>query len=127
GLGRRAAVVRLVAGDWFGALPDELRGRVDVIVSNPPYVATSDELPASVADWEPTTALLAGPDGLDDIRHIIAEAPLWLAGDGVLVVEIGEAQGDVVRTIATAAGFADATIEPDLTGKARALVAHRRP
>lgn len=123
GLGRRAAVVRLLEGDWFAALPDDLRGRVDVVVSNPPYVGSSDPLPAAVADWEPTAALVAGPDGLDDLRRIIAEAPVWLADDGVLVVEIGEMQGSAVVALAEAAGFASSVIEHDLAGRDRALVA----
>lgn len=123
GVGRRASVVRLVEGDWFAALPLELGGRVDVIVSNPPYVATTDALPAEVADWEPTAALLAGPDGLDDIRRIVAEASQWLTREGALIVEIGETQGEAVRAVASAAGFTDVTIAPDLAGRDRALVA----
>jgi len=123
GVGRRASVVRLVEGDWFGALPSELRGRIDVIVSNPPYVATTDALPIEVADWEPTSALLAGDDGLDAIRRIVTEAPAWLAAQGVLVVEIGETQGDAVRALATRAGFGEIGIEPDLAGRDRALIA----
>lgn len=123
GLGRRGGVVRLAQGDWFDALPTDLRGRVDVIASNPPYVATSDALPAAVADWEPTAALLAGPDGLDDIRRIVAEAPGWLAGDGALVVEIGETHGEAALHLAQEAGLTTATIERDLAGKDRCLVA----
>lgn len=123
GLGRRASVVRLVEGDWFAALPDDLRGRVDVVVSNPPYVAEGDSLPSAVADWEPAAALLAGPDGLADLRRIITGAPDWLVDDGVLVVEIGESQGDAVLDLAEAAAFATASIERDLAGKPRALVA----
>ncbi|MFP5254239.1 MAG: peptide chain release factor N(5)-glutamine methyltransferase [Acidimicrobiia bacterium] len=123
GLGRRAGVVRLVEGDWFGALPEDLRGRIDVVVSNPPYVADGDELPPEVADWEPVGALRAGPDGLDDIGRIVAEAPTWLAPGGALVVEIGEAQAEAVLELASAAGFPRATIEPDLAGQPRALVA----
>jgi release factor glutamine methyltransferase len=64
GLGRRASVVRLVEGDWYAALPDELRGRVDVLVTNPPYVSAGDPLPPEVADWEPHGALVSGPTGL---------------------------------------------------------------
>lgn len=126
GLGRRAGVVRLVEGDWFAALPEDLRGRVDLVVTNPPYVAEADELPPEVADWEPRSALLAGPDGLDDICRIVAEAPTWLAPDGVLVVEIGETHGDAVLALVEAAGFEQATVEPDLAGRPRALVARRR-
>jgi release factor glutamine methyltransferase len=124
-LGRRAAVVRLVEGHWFAALPEELRGRVDVLVSNPPYVADGEELPAAVADWEPVAALRAGPDGLDDLRTIVAGAPGWLAPAGVLVVELGEAQADAVLALARAAGLLDAAVHPDLAGRPRALVARR--
>ncbi|MGQ0433783.1 MAG: peptide chain release factor N(5)-glutamine methyltransferase [Microthrixaceae bacterium] len=125
-LGRRGAVVRLVEGDWFGALPDDLTGRLDLIVSNPPYVAVGDSLPDAVARWEPSRALLAGPDGLADLRHIIAEAPHWLADDGVLIVEIGETQGSAVLDLAAAAGFAAAAVQPDLVGRDRVLVARLR-
>lgn len=124
-LGRRAAAVRLVEGDWFDALPAELRGQVDVVVSNPPYVADGDELPDEVALWEPASALRAGPDGLDEIRRIVAAAPGWLREAGVLVVEIGETQGAAVVELAVAAGLRDAHIERDLAGRDRALVAHR--
>jgi release factor glutamine methyltransferase len=123
GLGRRSSVVRLVEGDWYRALPDELEGRVDVVVSNPPYVAATEPLPPEVADWEPTSALRAGPDGLDELRRIISDAPRWLAAGGVLVTEIGETQGTAVTDLATSAGLVDATIAPDLAGRDRALVA----
>lgn len=125
-LGRRGAVVRLVEGNWFGALPDDLRGRLDLIVSNPPYVAVGDSLPDAVARWEPSRALLAGPDGLADLRPIIAEAPHWLADDGVLIVEIGETQGSAVLDLAGAAGFAAAAVQPDLAGRDRVLIARLR-
>ncbi|HWC12692.1 MAG TPA: HemK/PrmC family methyltransferase, partial [Acidimicrobiales bacterium] len=52
--------VRLLEGDWWDALPDELRGTVDVVVSNPPYVAGGEHLPPEVEDWEPRAALRAG-------------------------------------------------------------------
>lgn len=125
GLGRRASVVRLAEGDWFDALPDDLRGRVDVVVSNPPYVAESDPLPEEVARWEPLDALIPGPSGLEAIERIVAEAPAWLAPAGVLVVEIGETQSSAALDLATAAGFAVAEIHPDLAGRPRALVARR--
>jgi release factor glutamine methyltransferase len=123
GLGRRASVIRLVEGDWFAALPTELQGQVDVIVSNPPYVADGDELPLEVVEWEPIEALLAGSDGLDDLRRIVADAPRWLAPGGLLVCEIGEQQGAAVVALAEAAGFAEVAIAPDLTNRDRALVA----
>ena len=126
GLGRRAAVVRLAEGDWFEALPEDLRGRIDVVVSNPPYVAADDPLPPEVADWEPREALVPGPTGLEAIeQHRAHRAPAWLRPDGVLVVEIGETQGEAAVALARDAGFATADIHPDLAGRDRALVARR--
>jgi release factor glutamine methyltransferase len=126
GLGRRASAVRLVEGDWYAALPSELRGRVDVIASNPPYVAEDDPLPPEVADWEPRRALVPGPTGLEAIQQIVGGAPEWLTPGGTLVVEIGETQGSAVMSAATSAGLADARVEPDLAGRPRALVARLR-
>jgi release factor glutamine methyltransferase len=123
GLGRRGAAARIVEGDWYDALPDALRGRVDVIVSNPPYVAANEVLPLAVADWEPAAALVSGPTGLEAIERVVAGAHEWLTDAGTLVVEIGETQGDAVLTLATDAGFATARIAPDLTGRDRVLVA----
>jgi release factor glutamine methyltransferase len=125
GLGRRASAVHLVEGDWYGALPDDLRGRVDVIVSNPPYIAADDELPRAVRDWEPASALLAGHSGLEAIERIVVDAPRWLVPGGALVVEIGEEQGAAAQAIADAAGLAGIQIHPDLTGRDRVLTATR--
>lgn len=117
--------VALAAGSWFSTLPDDLRGVIDLIVTNPPYVATGDVLDASVRDWEPTEALFAGSDGLDDLRVIIAHAPEWLAPHGVLVAEIGATQADAVLMLARQAGFMIAEVRPDLAGRDRILVAGR--
>ena len=124
GLGRRAAVIRLVEGDWFGALPDGLRGRVDVVASNPPYVAETESLPPEVAEWEPRAALVSGPTGLECIEGIVSGAPEWLSPTGTVVVEVGETQGAAVLRLARAAGFEKPRIERDLAGRDRALVAH---
>jgi release factor glutamine methyltransferase len=126
GMGRRASVVRLSEGDWFDALPEDLRGRVSVVVSNPPYVAADDPLPPEVADWEPYEALVSGPTGLEALERIIATSPGWLARPGALVAEIGETQGDAVSELARAAGFDDVEIRPDLAGRPRVLVARIR-
>ena len=125
GLGRTATRVRLSAGSWFAALPDSLLGSVDVIVSNPPYVAVDDPLPPVVAEWEPSSALFAGADGLDDVRVIVGEAPEWLAPGGALVVELAPTQADAVADLATAAGFGWVRVEHDLAGRPRAVVARR--
>jgi release factor glutamine methyltransferase len=122
GTGRAGARVRMEQGEWFAALPDELRGAVDLVVSNPPYVPDGADLPTDVADWEPSGALFAGPDGLDDVRRIVADAPAWLADDGVLVCELSPEQGQDAVELALAR-FAAAELVPDLTGRDRALVA----
>ena len=123
GIGRPGARVRLVEGDWFAALPPELAGAVDLVVANPPYVAAGDELPAEVADWEPVSALVAGPSGLEHLERIVAEAPCWLATPGALVVELAPHQAAAVAYVARHAGFAEVEVRPDLAGRDRMVVA----
>jgi release factor glutamine methyltransferase len=122
GLGRAATRVTIApAGEWFAALPTELRGRIDLIVSNPPYVADSDELPPVVRDWEPASALFSGVDGLDDLRTIVSEAPSWLAPGAVLVVELAPTQAAAVAVLFGDAGFVDVAIHADLSGRERCV------
>lgn len=125
GIGRSGTRVRILQGDWYEGLPVELRGEVDLVVANPPYVATGDELPPEVRDWEPPSALFSGGDGLDDLRRIVAAAPAWLRRPGVLVVELAPSQADAVAGLALDAGFPDVEIRPDLTGSQRMVVARR--
>jgi release factor glutamine methyltransferase len=125
GTGRAGANVRVVEGDWFDGLPADLRGRLDLVVSNPPYVAEHDELPPEVRDWEPATALLAGPEGLDALRVIVAEAPSWLAPGGWLVTEIGATQAEAVTSMSREAGLIDVEVRPDVAGHDRMLLARR--
>ena len=122
-MGRAAVAVRMEAGWWYDALPADLAGHLDLVVSNPPYIATAEELDERVGAWEPTAALLAGPDGLDALREVIAGAPRWLAPGGSLVCEIGATQGPAVLALAEAAGLTAARVEPDLAGHDRILVA----
>ncbi len=122
GIGRPGARVRTEVGDWFDALPSMLRGTIDLVVTNPPYVATTVELPADVARWEPSGALYSGTDGLDDLRRILAAAPDWLTTSGVLVSELSPEQADVARDLALE-NFDEALVASDLTGRPRALVA----
>lgn len=123
--GRAATSVRLVRGDWFAALPDELRRRVDLVVSNPPYVAEAEvaDLPPEVADYEPRAALVAGPSGLEQVATVVAAAPEWLARPGALVVELAPHQAGPASELARAAGFTDVDVRPDLAGRLRTLVA----
>ncbi len=125
GIGRPAARVRLAEGDWFGALPADLAGRVDLVVANPPYVATADPLPAEVADWEPEEALVAGPAGTEHLARIVAEAPEWLSPAGSLVLELAPHQAEAMVVAARSAGFTAADVRPDLAGQDRVLVARR--
>ena len=120
--GRVAPRVRLAAGDWFAALPEELRGEVDLIVANPPYVGATEELPAEVAEWEPAGALVAGPSGLEAVTKILAAAPAWLRRPGTVVIEIAPHQAERAVELAVAGGFTNVDVRPDLAGRLRALV-----
>jgi release factor glutamine methyltransferase len=84
----------VVEGDLFGPLPEALRGRVDVVVSNTPYVPTQaiGLMPPEARLHEPLVALDGGSDGLDVQRRVAAEAPRWLRPDGQLLVETSEEQ-----------------------------------
>lgn len=126
GLGRIGTRATLACGDWFEALPPAMRGRFDLVISNPPYVANaSPELADDVRAWEPAEALFAGRDGLDAIRTLVSEAGEWLRPGGALVIEIGADQGESVKALASQAGLRDPMIRQDLAGRDRALVTTR--
>ena len=126
GLGRPARRVRLAEGSWFEALPAGLRGRLDVIVSNPPYIAAgSDSLPPEIADHEPPVALYSGRTGLEATSVILAGAPEWLSPGGAVVLEVADGTAGRVRDLARSAGLGDVAVHPDLGGTDRVLVARR--
>jgi release factor glutamine methyltransferase len=125
GLGRAGARVRLFEGSWFDALPDERRGGLDIVVSNPPYIPDDDELDPSVEEWEPSTALRGGLDGLDHVRHILATAPSWLVAGGAVVLELDPRQAEDAVSLATGAGLDEVEVFSDLSGRPRALRARR--
>jgi release factor glutamine methyltransferase len=100
-----------------------LSGPFDLIVSNPPYVARDEwnALPASVRQ-EPRLALLAGPQGLDIVRRLLTQARIRLRAGGLLLVEVGETQGDAVRALARDTfPSGEVCILKDLAGKERLL------
>ena len=112
------AAVRFVLSDWFGSIDE----RFDLIVSNPPYVASNDEhLPA--LRYEPRAALAAGSDGLDALRTICAQAPQYLADGGWLLVEHGCDQSDAVQQLCRTARLVGVETFPDLAGLPRVTVA----
>jgi len=117
GLDGRAA---FLAGDWAAALA----GRFDLVLTNPPYIDSSDikTLMPEVAGYEPALALDGGADGLDAYRVLIPATAWLLAPGGVASLEIGIGQSEAVLRLARAAGFATARLVPDLAGIPRALV-----
>jgi release factor glutamine methyltransferase len=115
----QAGRINLREGDLFEALPSSLRGEVDILVSNPPYIAEAEwpDLPTDVRA-EPYPALVAGPRGTEVLERLAAGASDWLSPSGTVVVEIGETQGAEVQK-AFGTGGIDATIHRDLTGRPR--------
>jgi release factor glutamine methyltransferase len=106
--------IRLRQSDLFASLRKE--DRFDCIVSNPPYVATSEVLEPQVRDYEPVTALYAGDDGLAVYRRLIPGAATHLKPGGHLVLEIGHGQRDAIGELLLASGFGDIRFIDDLQG-----------
>ncbi|GAA5195729.1 putative protein N(5)-glutamine methyltransferase [Rugosimonospora acidiphila] len=102
---------RVYAGDLYDPLPGELRGRIDVLVANVPYVPTGAValMPREAQEHEPRVTLDGGPDGLDVLRRVAAPAGEWLAPGGHLLLEIGEDQAEAAVVALTAAGLAAAS------------------
>ncbi|MFF4454937.1 putative protein N(5)-glutamine methyltransferase [Streptomyces goshikiensis] len=103
---------RVHEGDLYAALPAGLRGRVDVLVVNAPYVPTGELglLPAEARDHEPLVSLDGGADGLDIHRRVAAQAAHWLAPGGHLLIETGEHQYPVTAAALRAAGLTTRTV-----------------
>jgi release factor glutamine methyltransferase len=121
GLGRLGRNVKIVEGSWWDALPGEVI--LDLVVSNPPYIAVGDhEVDEAVRTWEPAGALFSGADGLDAIREIVYGARDRVRPDGMIVLEIGHTQGDLVTEILRTGGWVDVEVLPDLAGHDRIAV-----
>lgn len=110
--------VRFRLGNWA----DGLDGQFDLILSNPPYIGTSEDLPPEVRDHEPPGALFAGPDGLDDYRRIVPDLPRLLAPDGIAVLEIGHTQAEAVSALVRQHGLRP-SVTNDLRGLSRVVSA----
>ncbi|MBH3440282.1 peptide chain release factor N(5)-glutamine methyltransferase [Pseudomonas luteola] len=108
---------------WFAALSAE---RFDIIVSNPPYIPHNDpHLDEGDVRYEPASALVAGDDGLDDIRLIVQQAPEHLLPSGWLLLEHGFDQAPAVRSLLTEQGFISVESHRDLGGHERVTLGQR--
>ena len=104
--------------DWFDAV--DASARFDLIVTNPPYIAEDDQhLARGDVRFEPRSALVSGPDGLDDIRLIIERAPVFLARSGWLFLEHGWDQSEAVAELLSVRGFDSVRSVRDLGGHVR--------
>ncbi len=111
-------------GDLLAPL-ERLRGRIDLVASNPPYVDQADapSLAPEVRDHEPAIALFPPGDPLSVYRRLLPEAARFLRPGGHVLVEIGRGQSEDVAALAAAAGLAVERVIPDLAGIPRTLVA----
>ena len=122
--------ISFVESSWFDSLDDSLRGHVDLIVSNPPYVGEVELAQLDpVLGYEPRGALVApeehGVPGLGDLAIIVRESLPWLRPAGVLVVEHGETHRDALLDLARRCGYIAVRDIDDLNGRPRVLVARR--
>jgi release factor glutamine methyltransferase len=107
----------VLASHWFGSLAGQ---RYDMILSNPPYIAAEDpHLAAGDVRFEPSSALVAGADGLDDLRLIVSQAPQYLLPGGWLLLEHGYDQAPAVRELLAGQGFIEVASRTDLGGHER--------
>jgi release factor glutamine methyltransferase len=124
--------VTLVNGSWLEPLPARLRGGVDLVLSNPPYVSESEwEGLADEVRLEPRAALVAGAAsdgtaGLAGVEAVLAQARVWLRRPGAVVIEIAPHQAAAATALASGLGYAETRVEQDLAGRPRALVARHR-
>lgn len=109
--------IKFKPGNWFEAIDDQ---RFDIIVSNPPYIAESDpHLNQGDVRFEPSSALVSGADGLNDIRLITQHARQHLNSNGMLIIEHGYDQKKAVHSIFEQAGFKDIQQHHDLAHQPR--------
>ena len=120
---RNAEALRIARAEFrLGNWADGLTERFDLILANPPYIGTAEDLPAEVRDHEPGEALFAGPDGLDDYCSIVPELSRLLAPGGIAVLEIGSTQAEAVSALVSKHGLSP-TVTCDLQGLPRVVAA----
>ena len=129
-LKHKLMAVSFVHSSWFGELDPSLRGRVDLLVSNPPYVGEEEFRTLDrVLDHEPYGALVA-PDedeqpGLADLAHILDHGVEWVRPGGAVVLEHGAGQREALLACAVRAGWVDVVDHDDLSGRPRVLVGRK--
>ena len=113
--------------DLFTNVPAEWKGKLDAIVSNPPYIPKKDieELMTEVKDFEPMNALDGGEDGLDFYRAIVEQGREWLKDGGWLFFEIGYDQGEDLRKLLKEFGYTEIEIRQDLAGLDRVALGRK--
>jgi release factor glutamine methyltransferase len=116
--------VTFLQGDLFDPLPPGLRGRVELIVANPPYLSEEEweRLPDEIRLYEPREALVAGPEGTEMLARIADEAYWWLGVGGRVLCEIGETQSEAALGLF---GSYEWEVRPDLAGRPRFVVARK--
>jgi release factor glutamine methyltransferase len=121
--------IRFLLGDLFAPLEElDLRGQIDIIVSNPPYVQAGElsTLQPEVRDYEPEMALISGPEGTEMAKRIIQRAPEYLKKNGALIMEMGLGQAKALTRMVEATGaYGNRELLKDLAGIERVLVARK--
>lgn len=121
----RPSRVHVLEGDLLAPLPVRLRGRLDLLVANPPYLPQRDleRLAPEVAEHDPPAALFGGVDGHEVVVRLLAAAARWLRPGGVVVLEIDDRRGEEACEAARAVGLGEVHLVADLAGRDRAVVA----
>jgi release factor glutamine methyltransferase len=121
----RGAKVLLHRGDLFRPVDSDLRGQVDLVVSNPPYLTAAevDASPPEVRDHDPREALVAGQDGEAVLNRLVAESPSWLRPGGWLLLETTETRVGRLCERVREAGYSEVEVAADLAGRERFVVA----
>lgn len=116
--GNLAGIGEVFEGDLFDALPARLRGRVDLLLVNAPYVPSNEiaGMPPEARDHEPRSTLDGGTDGLDVHRRVVAQAPEWLAAGGTLLIETSREQAFIAVGLFQAAGLSPTVVRSKKRG-----------